>query len=71
MGVLFSEPLQPFDLILKSLGLTLVVVELGLHPDYLVLHEATVNPMLRDSLSQVKVVIFERVQLALEIFFLS
>ena len=69
-GVLFSEPLQPINLILKSLGLTLVVVKLGLHPDYLVLHQAAVDPMLSDGLSQVIVVIFERVQLPLEILVL-
>ena len=70
-GVLFSEPLQPINFILKSLGLTLVVVELSLHPDYLYLHQAAVDPLLSDGLGQVVVFIFERIQLRLKRFVIS
>ena len=70
-GVLFSEPLQPIYLILKPLGLTLVVVELGLYPDYLVLHQAAVEPLLGDGLSQAVVFIFERIQLPHKNIFLG
>ena len=44
------------------------MVELGLHPDYLVLHQAAVEPLLGDGLIQAVVFIFERVQLTLEVF---
>ena len=51
-GLLFSKSLQPIDFILKSLGLTMIVVEFSLHPDYLVLHQASINPLLSDGLIQ-------------------
>jgi hypothetical protein len=44
------------------------VVELGLHPDYLVLHQAAVDSLLGDGLSQSVILIFERVQLPLKVF---